>query len=61
MPALDYQLVARDAAMHLVKRKNFAGKNPGVILVFAIVFVVVAGLISLFLYRRILARRRARA
>ena len=60
MPALDYQLVARDAALQLVKRKNFAGKNPGVILVFCIVFIIVVGLLGLFLYRKMLARRARR-
>lgn len=59
MPALDLSLVARSP--FLVKRAdNWASNNVGVVLVFAIVFIVAAGLISLFIYRRILARQAAR-
>ena len=59
MPALDLSLVARDTNL-LVKRTNWAGHEPGVILVFCIVFILVVGLVSLAIYRRILARRAAR-
>lgn len=42
----------------LLKRNtNWASQNPGVILVFCIVFVVGVGLICLFLYRYWLSRR----
>ena len=65
MPHLDGSQLAYHAHMaahQLVrrKRKNWAGKNAGVVLVFCIVFVIALGLIILFLYRRILARRAAR-
>lgn len=36
----------------LVKRKNWAAENPGVILVFCIVFIVGMGIAMLFAYRR---------
>lgn len=34
------------------KRSNWASENPGVILVFCIVFIVGVGIIALFMYRR---------
>ncbi|MCJ1232051.1 hypothetical protein MMC12_008732 [Toensbergia leucococca] len=61
MPTIDVSLVAREANKHsLIRRNNWAGKNPGVILVFCIVFIVAAGLIGLFLYRKALARKAKR-
>lgn len=63
MAALDLSLVRRDAdaAVHqLVKRKNWAAREAGVIVVFCIVFIVVVGLICLFLYRKLIARRARR-
>lgn len=53
MPAIS--LVDRSEAnnLHLlVKRENWASENPGVILVFCIVFVVGVGIGMLFAYRR---------
>lgn len=41
----------------LTKRKNWAAKNPGVVLVFCIVFLVACGIIALLLYRRWLKRK----
>ncbi|KAJ6013417.1 hypothetical protein N7540_008008 [Penicillium herquei] len=41
----------------LAKRKNFASRNPGVILVFCIVFLVALGIISLFIYRWVLRKQ----
>ncbi|CAL5868369.1 uncharacterized protein PFLUO_LOCUS2594 [Penicillium psychrofluorescens] len=41
----------------LIKRKNWAAKNPGVVLVFCIVFLVGCGIVSLFAYRRWLKRK----
>jgi predicted MFS family arabinose efflux permease len=40
----------------LLKRHNWASRNPGVILVFCIVFLVVLGFFTLFIYRRMLRR-----
>jgi hypothetical protein len=63
MAALDLSLVRRDAqaAVHqLVKRRSWAAREAGVIVVFCVVFIVVAGLISLFIYRKLLARRARR-
>ncbi|KAK3360131.1 hypothetical protein B0T25DRAFT_565070 [Lasiosphaeria hispida] len=61
MPAINTALVARDAVAQLAKRGNFASNSPGVIVVFCIVFVVAAGLISLFLSRKISSIRANRA
>ena len=63
--AVIQQLVARsaDALLYhnLEKRKNWAAKEPGVILVFAIIAAVVILLTGLWLQRRIAARRAAAA
>jgi predicted negative regulator of RcsB-dependent stress response len=48
-PSLSF-LAARD-------KDNWANKNRGVVLVFAIVFLVVVGIIALFAYRRWLKRQ----
>lgn len=57
MPVIK-SLIARDDAVHqLVRRSNWASDNRGVIVVFCIVFIVGVGLISLFIYRKMLARR----
>lgn len=61
MAAIDYTLVARDSFSTLAKRTNWAGKNPGVMVVFCVLFVVGVGLISLWIYRKVLARREKRA
>lgn len=50
----DYQPRIHELAK---RRHNWASKNPGVILVFVIVFVVVMGVASLFLYRRLLRKK----
>ena len=47
-------------ARQLVKRDNWASENAGVVLVFCIVFIVAVGLIILFIYRKLLARKAAR-
>lgn len=39
-------------SLHLLVRRNWASENPGVILVFCIVFVVGMGIVMLFAYRR---------
>ncbi|KAJ5729218.1 uncharacterized protein N7483_003726 [Penicillium malachiteum] len=41
----------------LAKRKNFASRNPGVILVFCIAFLVALGIVSLFIYRWVLRKQ----
>jgi ABC-type phosphate/phosphonate transport system permease subunit len=59
MPAIN-ALVARDAALsHLAKRENWAQQEAGVIVVFVIVFVVGVGLISLFIHKKLAARKSA--
>ncbi|TKA63987.1 hypothetical protein B0A49_10118 [Cryomyces minteri] len=63
MAAIDKSLLARsEAQLHqLVKRKNWAARQPGVILVFCIIAAIVILLTSIFFYRKLQARRRARA
>lgn len=63
MPAFALDLVASDPQSHqLVRRKsNWASRNVGVTLVFCIVFIIASGLIGLFLYRKLLARKARRA
>ncbi|KAF2266395.1 hypothetical protein CC78DRAFT_531787 [Lojkania enalia] len=59
MAAVDMSLVARSevAAHHLMKRGNWASREPGVILVFAILGAVGILLIGLFIQKRLSARR----
>jgi len=63
MAAFDRSLVARSEAElhHLMKRKNWAAKEPGVILVFCIIGAIAILLISLFIHKKIMARKAARA
>ncbi|EQK99703.1 hypothetical protein G6O67_008631 [Ophiocordyceps sinensis] len=51
MPAIHTSLLAR------AEERNWAYRNPGVTLVFAIVGVVGIGLIALWIYKRMLKRR----
>ncbi|KAM4065991.1 hypothetical protein HRG_000150 [Hirsutella rhossiliensis] len=53
MPAIHTSLLAR------AERKNWAYRNPGVTLVFAIVGVVGIGLISLWVYK-IMQKRKSK-
>ncbi|MCJ1235521.1 hypothetical protein MMC14_003490 [Varicellaria rhodocarpa] len=65
MPAIDYSLLNEASALikrqgenvHLNPHRNWAYRNPGIVLVFCIVFIVAVGLISLFIYRKVLARK----
>ncbi|KAJ4301072.1 hypothetical protein N0V90_003162 [Kalmusia sp. IMI 367209] len=59
MAAIDMSLVARSEAAlsQLVKRKNFAAREPGVIVVFAIVGAVAILLIGLLVQKRMNARK----
>jgi len=60
MAAIDYSLVARNADAHMhqlfKRKKNFAQKNPGVILVFCIVGIVGIFLTYTFIKRKIQSR-----
>lgn len=60
MPAINNVLVARDAMSHIAKRENWAQKEAGVIVVFAIVFIVLVGVIGLFISRRVSSARARR-
>ncbi|KAF2645477.1 hypothetical protein P280DRAFT_513382 [Massarina eburnea CBS 473.64] len=60
MAAINMSLAARSEAVvsHLAKReKNWAAREPGVILVFAIVGAVAILLIGLLIQKRISARK----
>ncbi|KAF2015713.1 hypothetical protein BU24DRAFT_461946 [Aaosphaeria arxii CBS 175.79] len=63
MAAFDKSLITRSevAVNHLMKRKNWAAREPGVILVFAIIGAVAILLLSLFIHKKITARRAAKA
>jgi len=62
MPSLEpaYALLKRDVAHQLVKRKNWAAHEAGVVLVFCIVFIVAVFLIGLFISKKLKARRMAK-
>lgn len=61
MPAISLPVVARDTMLHIAKRSNWAGENAGVMVVFCIVFVVAVGLIILFIFKKMQARKEKRA
>ncbi|KAF2842844.1 hypothetical protein M501DRAFT_993614 [Patellaria atrata CBS 101060] len=63
MPAISKELSLRaeEAVHQLVRRKNFAQREPGIILVFAIVGAVAILLIGLFVHKKLSARKAARA
>ncbi|KAF2034633.1 hypothetical protein EK21DRAFT_107763 [Setomelanomma holmii] len=54
MAAIDMSLVARsEYAVHqLMKRKNWAQREPGVIVVFVIVFLVAILVIAMFINKK---------
>jgi len=61
MAAID-QIITRDlVARELIKRKNWAAREPGVMVVFCIVFVVAVGLISLWIYKTMQRRKAAKS
>jgi hypothetical protein len=60
MPAINFPLVARDSFSQLAKRNNWPAENAGVMVVFCVTFVVAVGLICLFIYKKMLARREKR-
>jgi hypothetical protein len=55
MAAIDMSLVARSEAAlsHLTKRANFATREPGVIVVFAIVGAVTILVIGMLIQKRV--------
>ncbi|KAI1822139.1 hypothetical protein F4861DRAFT_541306 [Xylaria intraflava] len=61
MPAINTAVIARDVVHQLARRENWAQKEAGVIVVFAIVFVVGVGLLSLFISRLIKKRQAKKA
>ena len=61
MAAISLPIVARDSFSQLARRSNWAGENAGVMVVFCIVFVVAVSLISLFIYKKLKARKDRRS
>ncbi|KAF4121032.1 hypothetical protein GMORB2_2518 [Geosmithia morbida] len=57
MAAINSSLISREVASHLVKRKNWAAKEAGVIVVFCIVFIVGVFLIGLWISKCIQKRK----
>lgn len=55
MAAVDMSLVARsEHAVHqLMKRKNWAQREPGVIVVFVIVFLVAILVLAMFINKKV--------
>jgi hypothetical protein len=61
MAALPVALAQSGTVLNqLVKRKNWAGKHPGIILVFAIVFTVFVLVVGLLVQKKLAARRAAK-
>ncbi|KAI0426574.1 hypothetical protein F5Y09DRAFT_58747 [Xylaria sp. FL1042] len=61
MPAINTAIVARDTLHQLARRENWAQKEAGVVVVFAIVFVVGVGLLSLWISKLIKKRNAKKA
>jgi diacylglycerol kinase len=61
MAAIDQSLISRELHELVKRRKNWAAREAGVVLVFCIVFVVASLLIGLFLWKKFQARRAAKA
>ncbi|KAI1306200.1 hypothetical protein F5Y03DRAFT_394746 [Xylaria venustula] len=59
MPAINTAVVARDTLHQLARRENWAQKEAGVVVVFAIVFIVGVGLVALWI-SKILKKRNAK-
>ncbi|KAI9900330.1 hypothetical protein N3K66_004592 [Trichothecium roseum] len=59
MAAID-KLVLCDVTAQLVKRKNWAAQEPGVITVFAIVGAVAIGLLALVIYKWSMKKKAAK-
>ncbi|KAJ5256654.1 hypothetical protein N7478_012758 [Penicillium angulare] len=63
MAAISLPSRSQAASFHALTKRgkgNFASRNPGVVLVFCIVFLVALGVVSLFIYRRVLQKRAER-
>jgi hypothetical protein len=60
MAAISLPVVARDSFSQIARRSNWAGENAGVMVVFCIVFVVAVGLLFLFVYKKLQARKEKR-
>ncbi|KAI0206943.1 hypothetical protein F4808DRAFT_13086 [Astrocystis sublimbata] len=61
MPAINTAIVARDAVHQLARRENWAQQEAGVVVVFAIVFVVGVGLLGLWISKCISKRKAKKA
>ncbi|EDO65086.1 hypothetical protein GE21DRAFT_7906 [Neurospora crassa] len=61
MPAIQRSVVVRDTLNLIAKRSNWAGREAGVIVVFCVVFIVLVGLVALFIHKKCAARRERKA
>ncbi|KAI0442445.1 hypothetical protein F4803DRAFT_551169 [Xylaria telfairii] len=61
MPAINTAVVARDTIHQLARRENWAQKEAGVVVVFAIVFIVGVSLLGLCISRAIKKRKAKKA
>ncbi|GAW13013.1 hypothetical protein ANO14919_023890 [Xylariales sp. No.14919] len=61
MPAINTAIVARDAVHQLARRENWAQQEAGVVVVFAIVFVVGVGLLALWISKCVKKRNAKKA
>ncbi|KAK3499847.1 uncharacterized protein B0T23DRAFT_425262 [Neurospora hispaniola] len=53
MPAIQRSVVVRDTLNLIAKRSNWAGREAGVIVVFCVVFIVLVGLVALFIHKNL--------
>lgn len=60
MAAFDTSLIAREAHQLIKRKKNFAQREPGVILVFCIIGSIVLLVSAIFLSKKWAARREAK-
>lgn len=59
--AMEQGAMRRAAGHILERRRNWAAREPGVVLVFCILFIVIVLLVALFITRKLQARRAARS
>lgn len=55
MPAITTVKRSQESGLLSTRRNNWASREPGVVLVFSIVFVLALGIVALFSYRKWMA------
>ncbi|SPN99554.1 uncharacterized protein DNG_02406 [Cephalotrichum gorgonifer] len=61
MAAIDNKLVVREAFAHLAKRGTWPHDNPGVMVVFGIIFACIVGGLAYFIWSKVEKRKAAAA